>query len=131
MRRVLSPPLIILIGVIALALGLAALLSDLLTGAAQLIALGMALGLLIGVPIGMAGFWLGFRRGEQSTARQQPPLVALTPEQSEMLAGALARQQVSPAAFGLNARGGRPITPVGGADLTTMSDESGGGSTAD
>lgn len=123
--------MIVLIGVIALALGFAALLSSQLTGPAQLIALGMALGLLIGVPTGAAGFWLGFRRGQQAATQMQPPLITLTPEQAEMLASALARQQTSPAAFGLGARGGRPITAVGGADLAALSDEAEGSSTGD
>lgn len=120
--RWITPRLLVLIGVIAFAVALAAWLSSLLVGDASLVALGMALGIILGVPIGLGSYWLGFRRG-QSAAAEQRPLVTLTPEQSDILLRALERQQTSPAAFGLATRQPRQITPVGGVDLSAITGE--------
>lgn len=124
MTRFLTPPVLVLIGVVVVALALGIGLANLLTGDVSLMALGIALGVLIGVPVGAAAYGLGFRRGQSSNMSESSQSIALTPEQADTLMRALERQQTSPAGFGLAARQPRNITSVGGADLSALSGDS-------
>ncbi len=123
MSRFLTLPVLVLVGILAFAIVLAVLLSNLLIGEAGLIVLGMALGTLIGVPLGAIAYRMGFRHGQSSAQDSGRPTLRLTPDESELLMRALERQQTSPGAFGLTTRQTRPITSVGGADLSALSGE--------
>ena len=122
--RYLTPPALGLLGVVVVAAILAILLSGLVTGDTALLTFGIAIGILLGAPVGGVVVWLAFREGQKAGSISNPPVVTLTTEQSETLMRALERQQTSPGGFGLTTRKGREITAVGGADLSSIGEES-------
>lgn len=119
--------IIALVGALAFSITLGIVVGTRLVGQAVAIALGAAVGVTVGVVVGVTAALVILRMGrfrdgvypvwDGLEPGETPTVIALTPEQADVLLRALQRQQASPEAFSMPVGRSREFSAVGGASL--------------